>query len=251
MLALVGLALATTTLVPSFATAQHTSRASVHATRASLAGALGDPSERARGNDWTFDLSASTSFPLSVGLDAHVTSPIGLMFHGSVGHTPNAYLGAIASLLGDANAYPDNVDALVREGIGNGAWNLRLGVGIVVWPGLELEGGYTLLAAQASLTPGSIEAAIGQNVSWPGMSVVPLSLVVHALHARLGWRFVVAEHLVIRIALGWTHAVGSSAHVEVPTELRPAADAIQTSIAQGVGRWGFTPEVLLSAGYRF
>lgn len=203
---------------------------------------------------WVLDLVAVTSVPLSVGVEANVETPVGLTAHLSFGHTPNAYLDGVASALRGAGVYEANVEPVVREAIAGGAWNVRAGVGFTLREGLELAVGYTYLGGNASLTPNALEAAVGHPVRWPGMTVVPLAVELHALHARLGWRFVVEEHLVLRVAIGWAHAVATSAHVEVPAEHDTPggpADRMEEGIERALGRYGFTPELLLSAGYRF
>lgn len=204
---------------------------------------------------WHLDLAAVTSLPLSVGAEATVQSPVGLFAQLSVGHTPQAYMGVVSGAIGDAGAYDDDLDGLVSEATANGGWNVRAGLGFTIPEGLELSVGYTWLTASSELSPGSIEAAIGQRVRWPGMTVVPIHLDIHALYGRVGWRLVVEDHFVARVALGWTHAVGSSTRVEVPPEIRERpndpATRMEEAVSEGLGEYGFTPELLMSAGYRF
>ncbi len=223
---------------------------------ASFGRSLGDPwqAPRAPGLSWALDVSAMTSIPLSVGVEAQLQTPIGLTAQLSFGHTPNAYLGAVASILESAGAYGSRYDAIVAEGIGNGAWNVRAGVGFTWQEGLELSVGYTYLTASAPLTPRSSEAATGINLHGEALNTVPLGIALHALHARVGWRFVVGDHLVVRVALGWTQAVTASAHVDVPPELRRPdgpVERMERGFAGAATRYGFTPELVLAAGYRF
>ena len=205
--------------------------------------------------DWAFDLSATTSMPVSIGLEAQVETPIGVFANLSMGHAPSAYLETVAEMLRGADVFGDNVDPLIREAIGQGAWNLRLGVGVRLVEGLELSVGYTFLTASTSLSPTTIEAATGQRIAWTGMTEVPMSIDVHALHGRLGYRLLVEEHFVVRVAIGWTHPVSTTAHVDVPPRVREfpndPATQIEDAVSEGFGNYGFTPEVLLSAGYRF
>lgn len=205
--------------------------------------------------DWAFDLSATTSMPVSIGVEAQLETPIGVFASLSAGHAPSAYLETVAAMLRGADVFGPGLDPLVQEAIGQGAWNVRLGVGVRLVEGLELSVGYTYLTASTALSPETIEAATGQRLRWPGMTEVPMSIDVHALHGRLGWRFVIEDHFVVRAAIGWTHSVSTSAHVEVPAAVRELpndpATQIEDAVVEGFGRYGFTPEVLLSAGYRF
>ncbi|MGE0788210.1 MAG: hypothetical protein AB7S26_21235 [Sandaracinaceae bacterium] len=224
---------------------------------AQLGRALGDPSGASIAPvppGWTFDLSATTSFPISVGVEGQLTSPVGVFVYASVGHTPEAYLSGLTDIVaGPAHLRP-SVRPMLNEIIGNGGWNLRLGVGYTIPEGLELSAGYTLLAAASRLTPEAIEQATGQNVRWPGMTDVPLNSVLHAFHGRVGWRFVVEEHFVLRATIGWVHVFAAQASVEVPTEVRThprdPAGQFESRLADGM-RSGYTPELALSAGYRF
>ena len=204
---------------------------------------------------WAFDLSATTSLPLSVGVEAVVQSPIGITAHLSAGHTPSAYLGMMSSILRDAGVYSANLDPIVNEATGSGAWNVRLGVGYTIPEGFEIGVGYTVITGTSSISPLAIESATRQRFPWPGMAAVPLSLTTHAIHARVGWRFVIEEQLILRIAVGWTHSFATDAHLDVPPELRlvpnDPATKIEAAVGEGFGRYGFTPEVLISAGYRF
>jgi len=184
-----------------------------------------------------------------------VQTPAGLFAQLSVGHTPQAYLEAVSSAIGAAGAYDGDLASVVSEAIANGAWNVRAGIGFTALGGLELSVGYTWLTASADLSPRAVEVAVGQRVHWPGMTAVPIQLDIHALYGRVGWRFVVEDHFVARVAVGWTHAVASSTHVEVPAEIReqprdPAA-RMETATSEALAEYGFTPELLLSAGYRF
>lgn len=222
----------------------------------SLSRALGSPVVR-RGPEldrWELELGAQTSVPLAVGIEGRVRSPVGVTAHLSLGHTPSAYLDMMASMLGEAGVVRPNVRPLVAECLANGVWSVRVGVGYAFAEGLELDAGYTYLAGAASLSPSAIEAALGQRLHWAGSMTVPLDIGLHALHVRVGWRFVVEEHLALRVALGWTHVVAAQARVSVPPEHDPPggpADRMEEAITGGLGEYGFTPEVLVSAGYRF
>jgi hypothetical protein len=250
--------------LPSFASAQLGRRLAVPGHDVALGQRLGDPageetapslSARPSAPGWVFDLSATTSLPLSVGLEAVVQSPVGITAHLSAGHTPSAYLGMMSAMLRDAGVYSANLDPIVNEATGSGAWNVRLGLGYTIPEGFEVGVGYTVLTGTSAITPAAIESATRQRFPWPGMSEVPLSLTTHAIHARVGWRFLVEEHFVLRIAVGWTHSFATEAHLDVPPELRlvpnDPATKIERAVREGFGRYGFTPEVLVSAGYRF
>jgi hypothetical protein len=205
--------------------------------------------------DWSLDVSAITSMPLSIGIEAQVETPLGVFGNLSVGHAPSAYLDAVDAMLQSSGVYGEDLNPLVSEIIGNGAWNVRLGVGVRPIEGLELSVGYTFLHAATALTPDTLERTTGERIRVPGMTEVPMAINVHALHGRVGWRFVLEEHLVIRAALGWTHAVAVDARVDVPDVVRTRpndpATQIEDAVTEGFGEYGFTPEIIVGVGYRF
>lgn len=232
------------------------SGASIAEENSALGRALGDPLRFASPTSlgWALDVSATTSLPLSVGVEAQLQAPFGMTAQLSLGHTPNAYLGSVSAILRATDVYDAEADPLVQEGIGSGAWNVRAGVGFTIVEGLELGVGYTCIAGSAPLTPRAIEMAIGQPFRWPGLTTVPLDLTLHALHGRVGWRFVFEDHFVVRVALGWTQTVAASASLHVPPALHTPngpAVRIEDGLAEALVRWGFTPELIVSAGYRF
>ena len=210
-----------------------------------------DPSDPMSG--WSLDVSAITSLPVSIGVEAQVETPIGVFANLSFGHAPSAYLEAVDGILHGAGVYDDEIAALIGEATGNGAWNARLGIGLRPIEGLELSFGYTYMHASAALTQVTVERATGQRIH--GMTEVPLSIDAHALHGRIGYRLLIEEHLVLRAAIGWTHSVATSARVDVPAAVRERpndpATQIEDAVSEGFGSYGFTPELLVAVGYRF
>ena len=70
----------------------------------------------------------------------------------------------------------------------------------------------------------------------------------------VGWRFVIADHVVLRIGVGGTFTLASSAHLDVPDAMREASTAVvsvEHQIADGITRYGFVPEARVAVGYRF
>lgn len=204
---------------------------------------------------WSLDLAALTSVPLSIGAEVQLQTPIGVFANLSAGHTPNAYLSMMADIVQGGGAFDSDLRPAIDETIGSGAWNVRFALGVNPIEGLELSFGYTYLNLQSTLTRGAIETATGQRVRYRDMREVPIGVELHALHGRVGYRFVIEQHFVLRAAIGWTHAVVGQGRVTVPEEIRAIednpADQIEAAVGEGIGRYGFSPEIVLSAGYRF
>jgi hypothetical protein len=185
-----------------------------------------------------------------------VITPIGVTASVSLGHTPSAYMEMVSSILAEADVYDnERYGPMVSDAISDGGWNLRLNLGYTVDEGFEVGVGYLLLTTSTTVSTGAIDRAARQRLPWLGMADVPTSVTLHALSARVGWRFVLEEHLVIRAALGFSHTVGAEVGLAVPEEIRerpedPAGD-MERAIAGAMTQYGFSPEILLSAGYRF
>lgn len=226
---------------------------------AQLGRALDEPSTVApvaeEAPDWAFDLTAFTSVPLAVGVEATLISPVGLYGYAAVAHTPQPYLGAVADALAEAGVYGPTKRPLIDEMIADGAWVVRFGVGFTIPEGLELSAGYTVLTTSPTLTPATIEMATGQRIRWPGMTQIPVRMTAHALHGRVGWRAVIEDHFVLRFALGWSHTLAVDVGATVPAEVRQLPDdpagRFETDLADGFREYGFTPEIIVGAGYRF
>lgn len=204
---------------------------------------------------WSFELSAITSVPTSIGVEAQLESPLGVFGAMSVGYAPSGYLEMVAAMLRDNGVYGPDVDPLVQEAIGRGAWNVRLGLGVTLFDGLEAQLGYTYIGASSTIAPQTIEQVTGQHFRWASDSDIPMSVEIHAIHARLGGRIRVDEHLTLRMAVGWTHTLSARTRVEVPDAVRALPDnpatTIEEAVDHGFSKFGFTPELFLGAGYRF
>jgi len=248
------LALALGLLSPSFASAQAGRRLASPLDRE--AAPASEPSSTSlMPQGWALDVAALTSVPLSIGAEIQLQTPVGVFANLSGGHTPNAYLSMMADIVQGAGAFDSDLRPAIDEVIGSGAWNVRVAIGINPIEGLELSFGYTYMTLSSELTRSAIETATGQRVRYRGMREVPIDVELHALHGRIGYRFVIEEHFVLRASLGWTHSVAGSGRVTVPEEIRELednpADQIESAVAEGIGSYGFSPELVLSAGYRF
>src|SRR6185369_6724833 len=123
---------------------------------------------------------------------------------------------------------------LVRGGLGN-SLVVRLSGGWRPFAdhGFEIMGGYTLVSLGGGLSAKTaVEAATG--IALPAQTPdaqIPLHSTVHSVHVSLGWRWVVADHFVIRASIAYLQAVSSSSHVDLPAGI-PATPAVSTQLAQ-------------------
>ena len=223
----------------------------IHRPRSEGASALASP-VAVPDDPFLVDVTLATSVPSSLGVDVRVETPGRLLLHGFIGANP------YASVLGDlVEAYGGGADgrALVSA-ISSGATVFRVGVGFRPAPdaGLELLAGYTLFYNAPTLSVATLEATTGQSFAYSGLTEVRLETAIHAFYAELGWRFVIADHLVFRIGVGGTFSLAASARLGVPDAMRTPGGAVETverDIGHAITSYGFIPEARASIGYRF
>ncbi len=221
----------------------------------SLARALGSPSSdpRRAAPDVALDLTATVRTPISIGIDATLTLPYGIMFTAHGGMTPDGFVELLNEIVLSLDGYGQDTAALVRR-TGGGAFVLGLEAGLRPFRewGFEAHVGYTAIFASTRIDRASFAAATGQVLP-PVVDSVGVSATLHALTLRVGWREVLFDHLVVAGSIGWAHTVAADASLDVPGAMRERMqiDRYEASIASAITRWGFTPEVRVTLGYRF
>ncbi|MGF1465051.1 MAG: hypothetical protein ACFCGT_02855 [Sandaracinaceae bacterium] len=203
---------------------------------------------------WHLDLSAVTNLPTSLGVQLDLETPVGVLLQLQVGHVPAPYLGLVADILQGAGALQSMGRPLVNELIGGGAWTLRLGAGYLLADVVELGVGYAWLNTRSRVSVDAVEAALNGRRIRTSADTIPMSLTVHALTARAGLRFVIQEHLVLRVGLGWLHGVGQRLTADLPPEIdspNNRAAELLDRVRSRIGQYGFTPELQVGIGYRF
>jgi hypothetical protein len=202
------------------------------------------------------DLVFATHVPISIGVEANLELPLGLLVRAHLGGMPEAYVDIINGVATGFGAYPPELGRLATRSIG-GAFVFRASAGIRPFAGygFEILAGYTLIEANGGVTSREFEQATGQSMSWPGMERIGVHATIHAFHAEIGWSALVWDHLVLRASLGWVHTLDAQGSLVVPQELRAMAagriEGYEETARTALERWGFGPEVRLGAGYRF
>lgn len=203
-------------------------------------------------SEWAVDVMLATAVPSVVGANVRIETPGRFLIDVMAGGNPYAdgLGGLVESYGGGADGH-----ALVSA-IGGSAGLLRLQLGIRPSPdaGLELLAGYSLMYSSPTVTRSTLEAVTGQSFAYSGFDSTQLQVAIHGVSAELGWRFVIADHLVLRIGVGGTFTVASSAHLAVPDAMREASSAVadaESQISSAITRYGFVPEARVALGYRF
>jgi hypothetical protein len=175
-----------------------------------------DHTEDGRERSVQLDLGGGTHVPVSVGGEAVVELPGRLLVGLHLGFMPAGYVRLMNEVATGFGWYDEQTASLIQSGLER-SLILRASVGWRPFPraGFELWGGYTLGALGGGLSAADlIEAVTGLPFPAAEGQEVPMRSNVHALHAAIGWRFVWVEHVVLRIGLGYLHAVGASTRIE-------------------------------------
>lgn len=212
----------------------------------------------------SFDIGCATEVPLMIGGQATLELPYRLLVQGEVGVLPGAYVNAIDSVLSGAGAYDATTSELVRSTLQN-SLVVRASAGFRPFAnhGLEIMGGYTLASLGGGVSARqAVEAVSG--VALPAEipdAQIQLRTTIHSLHVSLGWRWVVADHFVIRASLAYLQSVSSSSSLAVPASVAalPAvaarvdqvSQAMDTTLNDSYTKYAKLPVMGLSLGYRF
>ena len=209
-------------------------------------------------------LPCATEVPLMVGGQLTLELPYRILLQGEVGVLPAAYVNGIDSVLTGTGAYDASTSALVRSTLQN-SLVVRLSTGFRPFTnhGLEILGGYTLASMGGGVSArAAVEATSG--VALPAEipdAEIQLRTTIHSLHASIGWRWIVGDHLVVRASVAYLQAVGSSSSLAAPAavsavpgvaaRVEQVSQALDTTLNSTYTKYAKMPVVGLSLGYRF
>ena len=222
-------------------------------------GSSGSPRHAAR--PFALDLSAVTWIPLSVGPELSVELPGRVLAQVHLGWMPELYSHTLTSSLEDAGVYDQEIGDLV-DGAVRGATIWRLAAGWRPFPsaGLELTVGYAHVALDGAtnsdevipLVPADvadeIAAEVGNDVD------VNLDSSIHHFTIAAGWRWLIADRLVIRANVGYLQAFASDSTLDIrgrPDLTSLAAPTVETVLHDHYMRYVKIPVVGFGIGYRF
>ncbi len=210
------------------------------------------------------DLALVTQLPLMIGGQATFELPYRILLQGELGALPPAFINALDSALVSAGTYDATTSSLVRDGLKNSlVGRLSAGMRPFSGHGFEIMGGYTVMSLGGGISAkDAVAAAAGTSLpaSIPDGDVT-VSTTIHNVHVGVGWRWVVADHFVIRASLAYLQSVSSSSHVAVPAAVAalpevsarlPAInEALDARLNDTYTKYGKLPVLGLSMGYRF
>jgi hypothetical protein len=220
------------------------------------------PAAPSRGaNPFALDLSAVTWIPLSVGPELAFELPGRVLAQVHLGWMPELYSHTLTNTLEDAGVYERDVGDLI-DGAVRGATIWRLAAGWRPFPraGFELSVGYAHIALDGAtnsdevipLVPDDVADEIADEV---GNDVdINLDSSIHHFTVAAGWRWLIADHLVIRANVGYLQAFASHSKLDIqgrPDLTSLAAPTVESVLHDHYMRYVKIPVVGLGVGYRF
>lgn len=221
-------------------------------------------SMHARQRHWTepfaLDLSAATWIPLSAGPELALELPGRVIAQVHLGWMPELYSQTMTDALEDAGVYGPEIGDLVDGAVrGARTWRLAAGWRPFESAGLELTVGYAHVAVDGATNTTELVPLVPQDVGEEltaelGDANIDLDSSIHHFTLAVGWRWLVAEHLVVRANLGYLQAFAADSALDI--EGRPdltslAEPAVQAVLHEQYLRYIKIPVVGLGVGYRF
>jgi hypothetical protein len=204
-------------------------------------------------------LQGGTDFPIDVGGGLRLEIPGRLELSSDLGVLPGTYVDAANAALVSANAYDATTGTLVHEALKNSlVWRAHLGWRPFPRSGFFFQAGYGMAVLNAELTAAQVSEATGASIPSvvdPGANV-QLHSVVQMLDFEVGWRWLIADRLEIRTALGAVHAFASHSTLSVHDAgvVTPYIEQVDQPGAQQIDRevtrYGNTFELTLGLGFR-
>jgi hypothetical protein len=213
---------------------------------------------------WTdpfgLDLTAATWVPLSVGPELTVEVPGRILLQAHLGWMPELYRRSLSSGLESAGAYDAQVGDLVDGAVRSATtWRVAAGWRPFEHAGLELTVGYAHVALDGATTTSELTPLVAADVADQlnaelGNTSINLRSSIDSFTLAAGWRFTIAERLVIRANVGYLQAFSSESSLEIAS--RPdlaglAEPTVQALLHDDYMRYIKIPVVGLGIGYRF
>lgn len=217
--------------------------------------------QRHGADPFALDLSAITWIPLSVGPELSIELPGRVLAQVHLGWMPELYSQTLTNSLEDAGVYDSEIGNLV-DGAVRGATIWRLAAGWRPFPraGLEITFGYAHVALDGATNSDEVIPLVPEDVADEiaaevGSDVdVNLDSSIHHFTIGAGWRWLIADRLVIRASIGYLQAFASSSTLDIqdrPDLTSLAAPTVESVLHEHYMRYVKLPVIGLGVGYRF
>ena len=222
----------------------------------------------ARRDPFALDLALSTMAPVSVGPDVSVELPGRVLLHAHLGWMPDVYSRTLTRTLREAGAYDDAVGRLIDGGLQSSTtWHLGAGFRPFAKLGFELKLGYARVSLNGATSTSEImplvnaeiaerlKAEVAERLNTEiGDVGIDLDSQIQHLTLAAGWRWLIADRVVIRTSLGYMQAFDSNSSLQIeafPELTRLAAPTVEAVLHDHYMRYIKIPFVGLGVGYRF
>jgi hypothetical protein len=222
--------------------------------------ATSNPPRRAWTDPFALDLSGATWVPLSIGPELTVELPGRVLAQIHVGWMPELYSHTMTNALQDAGVYDAEVGNLVDGAVqGATTWRVTAGWRPFEDAGLELTVGYAHVALDGAtrtselipLVPADVADELNAELGDTGIN---LDSSIHHFTVAAGWRWLIADHLVIRANVGYLQSFASDSTLDIqgrPDLTSLAAPTVESVLHDQYMRYIKIPVVGLGVGYRF
>jgi len=210
----------------------------------------------------TLDIDVFTALPTEVGLRATGEGPGRLRLSLSGGVLPGPYLDEINREALANDWYDEQTVALIEQALRHSAiFGAHLGWRPFPKHGLQAEAGWGYMGLGGGLTGAQVlSAGTGYDLSWLGDIGYDYSVraSLQRIEGTVGWEWVVAHHVHLRLDVGWSQTVAVKADVQpdfdVPWVLQGYEDDMEAKteadLKEDLAKIN-TPILALGAGWRF
>lgn len=214
----------------------------------------------ARRDLFALDVTATTLVPLSVGPEVSLELPGRVLAQVHLGWMPEIYSGTLTDSLEDAGVYDEAVGALIDGALERATtWRLAAGWRPFESAGLELTVGYAHVSLDGATTTSEITPLVSDDVAERleeelGDAGLTVDSSIHHFTIAAGWRWLIADRVVIRAHLGYLQAFSSSSSLDIEgfselTEL--ASPTVDSVLNDHYMRYIKIPVLGFGVGYRF
>jgi hypothetical protein len=217
-------------------------------------------SRTAHRDPFALDLALSTLVPVSVGPDLSVELPGRVLLQAHLGWMPDLYSRTLTDTLEDAGAYDNAVGTLVDGALQSSTtWHLGAGFRPFAKLGFELRLGYAYVSLDGASSTAEIIPLVNPEIAERlnteiGNLGINLDSQIHHFTAAAGWRWLIADRVVVRATLGYMQAFDSNSSLQIeafPELTRLAAPTVESVLHDHYMRYIKIPVVGLAVGYRF
>ena len=203
-------------------------------------------------------LEASSVFPMMVGGGLTLETPGDLRLSLSAGVTPTLYIDAVRAAVGaDGLASQSAVESLLAHMEEPFVFRFDYAWKPSWAKGFFISVGYGFIRAAATLPAGEVPEDLWSRID--GMtaeSTAFMNVAIHMANAEIGYELDLADHWMMRIAIGGSFTFAARSDMRVSNVNDTAADIDDGStsaddyIESGLTKYGHTPTVSVSFGYR-